>query len=167
MVKQTAVRQEMHRHRGPARVFEQEEDCIAALLSGAVKEGEVMVIRYEGPKGGPGMREMVMATWLLVDMGLDKSVAIITDGRFSGTSGGPCVGHIVPEAMDGGTIAVIKDGDIVEIDIPSRTINVELTDEEIQSRLSSWRRPEPKVTKGYLALFAKYATSADKGAYLE
>ncbi len=167
VVKQTAVRPEMHRHRGPARVFEQEEDCIAALLSGAVKEGEVMVIRYEGPKGGPGMREMVMATWLLVDMGLDKSVAIITDGRFSGTSGGPCVGHIVPEAMDGGTIAVIKDGDIVEIDIPSRTINVELTDEEIRSRLSSWRRPEPKVTKGYLALFAKYATSADKGAYLE
>jgi dihydroxy-acid dehydratase len=137
------------------------------LLSGTVKDGDVMVIRYEGPKGGPGMREMVMATWLLVDMGLDRSVAIITDGRFSGTSGGPCVGHIVPEAMDAGPIAVIEDGDIVEIDIPSRKLNVNLTDEEIQHRLSSWKKPEPKITKGYLALFAKYATSADKGAYLE
>jgi dihydroxy-acid dehydratase len=157
----------MQKHRGPARVFEQEEDCIEALLSGRVREGEVMVIRYEGPKGGPGMREMVTATWLLVDMGLDKSVAIITDGRFSGTSGGPCVGHLVPEAMDGGPIAVLKDGDIIEIDIPGRGIRAELSDEEIKQRLASWKRPEPKITRGYLAHFAKYATSADKGAYLE
>ena len=126
-----------------------------------------MVIRYEGPKGGPGMREMVMATWLLVDMGLDKSVAIITDGRFSGTSGGPCVGHIVPEAMDGGPIAVLRDGDMIEIDIPSRKLRVELSEEDIKQRLKSWKRPEPKITRGYLAHFAKYATSADKGAYLE
>jgi dihydroxy-acid dehydratase len=167
VVKQTAVRPEMQKHRGPARVFEQEEDCIEALLSGRVREGEVMVIRYEGPKGGPGMREMVTATWLLVDMGLDKSVAIITDGRFSGTSGGPCVGHLVPEAMDGGPIAVLKDGDIIEIDIPGRGIRAELSDEEIKQRLASWKRPEPKITRGYLAHFAKYATSADKGAYLE
>jgi dihydroxy-acid dehydratase len=137
------------------------------LLSGKVREGEVIVIRYEGPKGGPGMREMVMATWLLVEMGLDKSIAIVTDGRFSGTSGGPCVGHLVPEAMNGGPIAVLRDGDMIEIDIPSRKISVELGDEEIAGRLASWQRPGPKVTKGYLAHFAKYVTSADKGAYLE
>jgi len=167
VVKQTAVRPEMQRHRGPARVFEQEEDCINALLAGKVKEGDVIVIRYEGPRGGPGMREMVMATWMLVDLGLDKSVAIVTDGRFSGTSGGPCVGHLVPEAMAGGPIAVVRDGDIIEIDIPSRSVKVELSDEEIKKRLAGWKPPEPKITKGYLALFAKYAVSADKGAYLE
>jgi len=167
VVKQTAVRPEMQKHRGPARVFEQEEDCIDALLAGKVKEGEVLVIRYEGPKGGPGMREMVMATWMLVDLGLDKSVAIVTDGRFSGTSGGPCVGHLVPEAMAGGPIAVLRDGDIIDIDIPARRVSVELTDDQITQRMTSWKRPEPKVTKGYLAHFAKYVTSADKGAYLD
>jgi len=167
VVKQTAVRPEMQRHRGPARVFEQEEDCINALLAGQVKEGEVLVIRYEGPRGGPGMREMVMATWLLVDLGLDRSVAIITDGRFSGTSGGPCVGHIVPEAMVGGPIAVLRDGDLIDIDIPARTVRAEISDQEIRERLTAWKPPQPKVTKGYLAHFAKYAASADKGAYLE
>jgi dihydroxy-acid dehydratase len=113
------------------------------------------------------MREMVTATWLLVDMGLDRSIAIVTDGRFSGTSGGPCIGHLVPEAMVGGPIAVLRDGDIIDIDIASRTVNVELSDEEIRQRFLSWKPPKPKVTKGYLAHFAKYATSADKGAYLE
>jgi dihydroxy-acid dehydratase len=167
VVKQTAVRPEMQQHRGPARVFMQEEDCVDALLAGKVNQGEVLVIRYEGPKGGPGMREMVMATWMLVELGLDKSVAIVTDGRFSGTSGGPCVGHLVPEAMVGGPIAVLRDGDIIEIDIPSRTLSVKLSDEEIRQRLASWKPPEPKVTKGYLAHFAKHVTSADKGAYLE
>ena len=167
VVKQTAVRSEMQRHRGPARVFEQEEDCVDALLAGKVKAGEVMVIRYEGPKGGPGMREMVMATWLLVELGLDKSVAIITDGRFSGTSGGPCIGHLVPEAMVGGPIAVLRDGDIIAIDIPARSLKAEVDDAEIKQRLISWKPPAPKVTKGYLAHFAKYVTSADKGAYLE
>jgi dihydroxy-acid dehydratase len=167
VVKQTAVRPEMQKHRGPARVFEQEEDCIEALLAGKVKQGEVLVIRYEGPKGGPGMREMVMATWLLVDMGLDKSIAIVTDGRFSGTSGGPCVGHLTPEAMVGGPIAVLRDGDIIDIDIPAGTLNVAVSEEEIRQRLTSWKPPDPKVTKGYLAHFAKYVTSADKGAYLE
>jgi len=167
VVKQTAVRPEMQRHRGPARVFEQEEDCIEALLSGRVKEGEVMVIRYEGPKGGPGMREMVMATWLLVDLGLDKSIAIVTDGRFSGTSGGPCIGHLVPEAMVGGPIAIIRDGDMIDIDIPARRVSLEVSEEEIKNRLASWKAPEAKVTRGYLAHFAKYAVSADKGAYIE
>jgi len=167
VVKQTAVRAEMQKHRGPAVVFEQEEDCIDALLAGRVKGGEVLVIRYEGPKGGPGMREMVMATWMLVDLGLDKSVAIVTDGRFSGTSGGPCVGHLTPEAMVGGPIAVLRDGDIIDIDIPARKVGVELSDEEIRKRLASWKPPEPRVTKGYLASFAKHAVSAEKGAYME
>jgi dihydroxy-acid dehydratase len=167
VVKQTAVRPEMQRHIGPARVFEQEEDCIEALLSGKVSEGDVLVIRYEGPKGGPGMREMVMATWMLKDLGLDTSVAIITDGRFSGTSGGPCVGHIAPEAMVGGPIAVLQDGDTIEIDIPARRLHAAVSDDEIAQRLKLWKAPEPKITRGYLAHFAKYATSADKGAYLE
>jgi dihydroxy-acid dehydratase len=167
VVKQTAVQPEMQKHRGPARVFEQEEDCINALLAGKVKEGEVLVIRYEGPRGGPGMREMVMTTYLIVEMGLDKSVALVTDGRFSGTSGGPCIGHLVPEAMVGGPIAVLRDGDIIDIDIPSRRLNVELSDEEINRRKATWKAPPPKVTHGWLAHFAKHATSADKGAYLE
>jgi len=167
VIKQTAVRPEMYGHRGPARVFEQEEDCVDALLAGKFKEGEVLIIRYEGPRGGPGMREMVMATYLIVDMGLDKSVALVTDGRFSGTSGGPCVGHISPEAMDGGPIALIRDGDMIEIDIPARKIHVDLSKEEMARRREQWKPPEPKVTHGWLAHFAKYATSADKGAYLE
>ncbi len=167
VIKQTAVRPEMLKHRGPARVFEQEEDCIDVLLAGKVKEGDVLVIRYEGPRGGPGMREMVMATYLIVDMGLDRSVALVTDGRFSGTSGGPCIGHLSPEAMVGGPIAVLRDGDIIDIDIPARRLNVELSDEEINKRKTSWKPPQPKVTHGWLAHFAKHATSADKGAYLE
>ena len=167
VVKQTAVTSEMQKHKGPARVFEQEEDCIDALLAGVVEKGDVLVIRYEGPKGGPGMREMVVVTWLIKDMGLDTSVAIITDGRFSGTSGGPCIGHIVPEAMVGGPIALLRDGDMIDINITLRTLNVEISDEEIRQRLASWNPPEPKITHGYLALFAKYATSADKGAYME
>jgi len=167
VVKQTAVRPEMQKHRGPARVFEQEEDCIEALLSGKVKEGDVLVIRYEGPRGGPGMREMVMATYLIVDMGLDKSVALVTDGRFSGTSGGPCIGHLSPEAMVGGPIAVLRDGDIIHIDIPARRLNVELNDAEIGRRKASWSPPPPKVTHGWLGYFGRHATSADQGAYLE
>ena len=167
VVKQTAVRPEMQKHRGPARVFVQEEDCVDALLAGKVQQGEVLVIRYEGPRGGPGMREMVMATWLLVELGLDTSVAIVTDGRFSGTSGGPCVGHVVPEAAVGGPIAAVQDGDIIDIDIPARTLGVVLSGEEIRQRLASWKPPEPKVTKGYLSHFAKHAVSADKGAYLD
>jgi dihydroxy-acid dehydratase len=167
VIKQTAVRPEMYKHRGPARVFEQEEDCIDALLAGKFKEGEVLVIRYEGPRGGPGMREMVMATYLIVEMGLDKSVALVTDGRFSGTSGGPCLGHLSPEGMDGGPIALIEDGDIIEIDIPARKLTVSVSEEEMAQRKEQWKPPEPKVTHGWLAHFARHATSADKGAYLE
>jgi dihydroxy-acid dehydratase len=167
VVKQTAVRSEMQKHRGPARVFEQEEDCIDALLLGKVKEGNVLVIRYEGPKGGPGMREMVMATYLIVDMGLDRSVALVTDGRFSGTSGGPCIGHLSPEAMVGGPVALLRDGDIIDIDIPARRLNVELSNQEIEKRKTSWNPPQPKITHGWLGHFAKHVTSADKGAYLE
>jgi dihydroxy-acid dehydratase len=167
VVKQTAVTPEMYKHRGPARIFEREEDCVEAILGGKIEEGDVIVIRYEGPKGGPGMREMVMATWMLVYLGLGTSVALLTDGRFSGSSGGPCVGHLVPEAMEGGPIAILRDGGIIEMDIPSRTVNVDLSDEEIKKRLESWKRPDPKVTRGYLAHFARHATSADKGAYLE
>ena len=167
VVKQTAVKPEMQKHRGPARIFENEEDCIETLLAGKVENGEVLVIRYEGPKGGPGMREMAIVTWLITDMGLDTSVALVTDGRFSGTSSGPCIGHLVPEAMVGGPIAILRDGDMIDIDIVSRTLNVEITDVEIHQRLSSWKPPEPKVTRGYLAHFAKYTVGADKGAYLE
>ncbi len=167
VVKQTAVQPEMRKHRGPAHVFEQEEDCINALLTGKVKEGEVLVIRYEGPRGGPGMREMVVTTWLIVEMGLDKSVALLTDGRFSGTSGGPCIGHLSPEAMVGGLIALIQDGDVIDIEIPERRLNVELSEEEISRRKKQWKPPEPKVTRGWLAHFARHATSAEKGAYLE
>jgi len=167
VVKQTAVRPEMYKHRGPARVFEQEEDCIESLLAGKVKPGDVLVIRYEGPRGGPGMREMVMVTYLLVEMGLDKSVGLVTDGRFSGTSGGPCIGHLSPEAMVGGPIAILRDGDIIDIDIPGRRLNVALSEAEIDRRKASWKPPAPKVTHGWLAHFAKYAASADRGAFLE
>jgi dihydroxy-acid dehydratase len=167
VVKQTAVQPEMRTHRGPASVFEQEEDCLEALLAGKVKEGDVLVIRYEGPRGGPGMREMVVITWLIVDMGLDTSVALLTDGRFSGTSGGPCIGHVTPEAMLGGPIALLQDGDMINIDIPARRLDVELSDQELSRRKKEWQPPKPKVTHGWLAHFAKHATSADKGAYLE
>jgi len=167
VVKQTAVRPEMQKHRGPARVFEQEEDCIDALLAGKIEKGDVLVIRYEGPKGGPGMREMVVVTWLLKDLGLDTSVAVVTDGRFSGTSGGPCIGHIVPEAMLGGPIAVLQDGDMLDIDIAARTLAVDIDKDEITRRLAAWSAPAPKVTRGYLAHFAKHVVSADKGAYLD
>lgn len=167
VVKQTAVRPEMYKHRGPARVFEQEEDCIDALLAGKVKPGDVLVIRYEGPRGGPGMREMVMVTYLIVEMGLDKSVALVTDGRFSGTSGGPCIGHLSPEAMVGGPIAILRDGDVIDIDIPARRLNVELSEAEVSLRKADWKPSAPKVTHGWLAHFARHATSADKGAYLE
>lgn len=167
VVKQTAVRPEMYKHRGPARVFEQEEDCIDALLAGKVKPGDVLVIRYEGPRGGPGMREMVIVTYLIVEMGLDKSVALVTDGRFSGSSGGPCIGHLSPEAMVGGPIAILRDGDVMDIDIPARRLNVELSEAEVSRRKADWKAPAPKVTHGWLAHFARHATSADKGAYLE
>ena len=166
VVKQTAVKPEMFKHRGPARIFETEEQAIKALLAEQVKRGDIIVIRYEGPRGGPGMREMVVVTWLVKDMGLDDSVAVVTDGRFSGTSGGPCIGHISPEAMEGGPIAIVQEGDIIDIDIKARKINLDLTENEIANRKSKWSPPPPRITTGFLAHFAKYATSSDKGAFL-
>ncbi len=167
VVKQIAVSGEMLKHKGPARVFDSEEEAVEAILGGRIKKGEVIVIRYEGPKGGPGMREMLTPTSVVCGMGLEKDVALITDGRFSGGTRGPCIGHISPEAAKGGLIAIIKDGDIISINIPDKKIDIELNDEKIKERLSKWKAPEPKIRKGYLARYAQLVSSADKGAILE
>ena len=167
VVKQIAVSKEMLKHKGPARVFDSEEEVVEAILGGRIKKGEVIVIRYEGPKGGPGMREMLTPTSVVCGMGLEKDVALITDGRFSGGTRGPCIGHISPEAAKGGPIAIIKDGDIISIDIPNKKIDVELNEEKIKERLSKWKAPEPKIKKGYLARYARMVSSADKGAILK
>lgn len=167
VVKRSAVVEEMLVHEGPARVFDCEEDAIAAIKGGKIVPGDVVVIRYEGPKGGPGMREMLNPTSAISGMGLGSSVALITDGRFSGASRGASIGHVSPEAAVGGPIAFIEEGDIISIDIPANTINVKVSDEELKARKAKWQPREPKVTKGYLARYAKMVTSADKGAVLE
>ncbi|MGN0369704.1 MAG: dihydroxy-acid dehydratase [Butyrivibrio sp.] len=167
VVKRSAVVPEMLVHEGPARVFDCEEEAIAAIKGGKIVAGDVVVIRYEGPKGGPGMREMLNPTSAIAGMGLGASVALITDGRFSGASRGASIGHVSPEAAVGGPIAFIEEGDIIKIDIPANTINVDLSDEELAQRKAKWQPREPKVTKGYLARYAKMVTSADKGAVLE
>ncbi|MCR5784248.1 MAG: dihydroxy-acid dehydratase [Eubacterium sp.] len=167
VVKRSAVVPEMLVHEGPARVFESEEDAIEAILGGKIKEGDVVVIRYEGPKGGPGMREMLNPTSAIAGMGLGSSVALITDGRFSGASRGASIGHISPEAAVGGNIALIEEGDIIKIDIPNYSINVDLTDEELEKRRAKWQPREPKVKTGYLARYAKMVTSGAKGAILQ
>ncbi|MEF2587123.1 MAG: dihydroxy-acid dehydratase [Butyrivibrio sp.] len=167
VVKRSAVVEEMLVHEGPARVFDCEEDAIAAIKGGKIVPGDVVVIRYEGPKGGPGMREMLNPTSAIAGMGLGSSVALITDGRFSGASRGASIGHVSPEAAVGGPIAFIEEGDIISIDIPANTINVKVSDEELNARKAKWQPREPKVTKGYLARYAKMVTSADKGAVLE
>ncbi|WP_072969027.1 dihydroxy-acid dehydratase [Thermoanaerobacter uzonensis] len=164
VVKASAVAKEMLRHEGPAKVFNSEEEAIAAIYGGKIQKGDVVVIRYEGPKGGPGMREMLSPTSALAGMGLDKEVALITDGRFSGATRGASIGHVSPEAMEGGEIAIIEDGDIIEIDIPARKINVKLTDEEIKERMKRWVRPELKIKNGYMARYAEQVTSANTGA---
>ncbi|MGI1689867.1 dihydroxy-acid dehydratase [Thermoanaerobacter uzonensis] len=164
VVKASAVAKEMLKHEGPAKVFNSEEEAIAAIYGGKIQKGDVVVIRYEGPKGGPGMREMLSPTSALAGMGLDKDVALITDGRFSGATRGASIGHVSPEAMEGGEIAIIEDGDIIEIDIPARKINVKLTDEEIKERMKRWVRPEPKIKTGYMARYAEQVTSANTGA---
>ncbi len=166
VVKRSAVVEEMLVHEGPARVFDCEEDAIAAIKGGQIVAGDVVVIRYEGPKGGPGMREMLNPTSAIAGMGLGASVALITDGRFSGASRGASIGHVSPEAAVGGPIALIEEGDIIKIDIPANTINVEVSDEVLAERKAKWQPREPKVTKGYLARYAKMVTSADKGAVL-
>ena len=167
VVKRSAVVDEMLVHEGPARVFDCEEDAIAAIKGGKIVAGDVVVIRYEGPKGGPGMREMLNPTSAIAGMGLGASVALITDGRFSGASRGASIGHVSPEAAVGGPIALIEEGDIIKINIPANTINVDVSDEVLAERKAKWQPREPKVTKGYLARYAKMVTSADKGAVLE
>ncbi len=167
VVKRAAVAPEMLVHEGPARVFDCEEDAMEAILGGEIKSGDVVVIRYEGPKGGPGMREMLNPTSAIMGMGLGSSVALITDGRFSGATRGASIGHVSPEAAVGGPIALIRDGDIIKINIPENSINVDLSDEELAQRKAQWQPRQPKITTGYLARYASLVTSGNRGAVLE
>ena len=152
---------------GPARVFDCEEDANLAILNGKIKDGDVLVIRYEGPKGGPGMREMYFAMKLLYGRGLAKKTAIITDGRFSGTNNGCFVGHISPEAAEGGPIAAVRDGDIITIDVENKKLDVDLSPEELEARLKDWKRPPQKELKGILGIYAKLAASAAEGGMMK
>lgn len=167
VVKRSAVAPEMLKHQGPARVFDREEDAIAAIKGGKIVAGDVVVIRYEGPKGGPGMREMLNPTSAIAGMGLGSSVALITDGRFSGASRGASIGHASPEAAVGGPIALVKEGDIISIDIDNHQLNVLVSEEEMAERRSGWKPRTPQITTGYLARYAALVTSADKGAILQ
>lgn len=167
IVKRSAVLPEMMVHEGPARVFDCEEDAIKAITGGKIVPGDVVVIRYEGPKGGPGMREMLNPTSAIAGMGLDSSVALITDGRFSGASRGASIGHVSPEAAVGGPIALIEEGDIISIDIPANKLNVKVSDEELARRKALWKPRQPKVTDGYLRRYAALVTSGNRGAVLE
>jgi dihydroxy-acid dehydratase len=166
VVKQSAVSAEMRRHTGPARVFDSEDAATAAILGGRIVAGDVVVIRYEGPKGGPGMREMLTPTSAISGMGLSTSVALITDGRFSGATKGPAIGHVSPEAANGGPIALVAEGDQIRIDIDAGTVDVLRSDEELAARREAWTAPAPRATKGYLARYAAQVSSADKGAIL-
>jgi len=167
VVKTAGVAEAMLTHTGPAVIFESQEEACDGILAGRVKEGDVVVIRYEGPKGGPGMQEMLSPTSYIVGAGLGESVALITDGRFSGGTRGACIGHISPEAVVGGPIGLLKNGDIIEIDIPNNAVNVKLSGEELAERKRAWKPPKPRITKGYLAKYASMATSADTGAVLK
>jgi len=164
VVKKAGVAKDMLVHRGSARVFNSEEESMRAIMDGKIQKGDVVVIRYEGPKGGPGMREMLTPTATIAGMGLEKDVALLTDGRFSGATRGGSIGHISPEAAEGGPVAILQDGDIIEIDIPQNKLNVELTEAEIEKRLAGWQPPAPRVTKGYLARYARMVSSASTGA---
>jgi dihydroxy-acid dehydratase len=167
VVKSAGVMESMLTHSGPAVIFESQEEACEGILAGKVKKGDVVVIRCEGPKGGPGMQEMLSPTSYIMGAGLGESVALITDGRFSGGTRGACIGHISPEAAVGGPIGLLKDGDIIEIDIPNNKIDVKLSDDELAERKKGWKPPKPKITKGYLAKYASMATSADTGAVLK
>ena len=167
VVKRSAVAPEMLVHTGPARVFDSEEDAIAAIYAGSIKDGEVVVIRYEGPKGGPGMREMLNPTSALAGMGLDKTVALITDGRFSGASRGASIGHVSPEAADGGLIGLVREGDLIDINIPAYQINVRVSDAEFEERRKAYIKPEPKVKSGWLERYGRLVSSANTGAVLK
>jgi dihydroxy-acid dehydratase len=167
VVKQSAVASNMLCHEGPARVFDSEEKATSAILDGKIRQGDVVVIRYEGPKGGPGMREMLMPTSAIAGMGLDGDVALITDGRFSGGTRGAAIGHVSPEAMEGGPIAVVNEGDKITINIPKKEITLEVPDKEIEARLSKWRAPKVKISKGYLARYARTVSSGGEGAVVQ
>ncbi|MBQ3253777.1 MAG: dihydroxy-acid dehydratase, partial [Acholeplasmatales bacterium] len=164
VVKRGAVAPEMLQHTGPAKVYESEEEAIAAIDGGKIEKGDIVVIRYEGPKGGPGMREMLAPTSRLAGMGLDKDVALITDGRFSGATRGASIGHVSPEAAEGGLIGLVENGDKIEIDMINCTIKLLVSDEEIAIRNAHWVKPEPKVKDGYLSRYSKLFTSAATGA---
>ena len=167
MVKRSAVAPEMLKHSGPARVFNSEDEAIAAIYGGKIVDGDVVVIRYEGPVGGPGMREMLNPTSALAGMKLDKTVALITDGRFSGASRGASIGHVCPEAAAGGEIGLIEEGDIIEIDIPAASINAKVSDEVLAERKKHYVKPEPKIKTGWLARYAKLVDGANKGAIMK
>lgn len=167
VVKQSAVAPEMMRHEGPARVFDSEDLAIQAILGGKIKSGDIVVIRYEGPKGGPGMREMLSPTSAIAGMGLDKEVALLTDGRFSGASRGASIGHISPEAMEGGPIALVQEGDRIKVDIPEKRVDLLVDEDELARRKAAWRRPEPKIKTGYLGRYSRLVTSANTGAVLK
>lgn len=167
VVKRSAVAPEMLKHEGPARVFDCEEDAVTAIKDKKIIEGDVIVIRYEGPKGGPGMREMLNPTSAIMGMGLGSSVALITDGRFSGASRGACIGHVSPEAAVGGNIALVEEGDIIQIDINANTLDFVITDEELAARRAKWQPREPKITTGYLSRYVAMVTSGNRGAILE
>ena len=166
VVKRSAVAPEMLCHEGPARVFDSEEQAIDAIYNGRIHDGDVVVIRYEGPKGGPGMREMLNPTSALAGMGLDKTVALITDGRFSGASRGASIGHVSPEAADGGVIGLVREGDLIQIDIPAASIHLAVSDEELERRRAEYVKPEPHVKTGWLARYAKLVSGAEKGAIM-
>jgi len=166
VVKRSAVDPSMYRHKGRARVFESEEDSLDAIMNGEIKSGDVIVIRYEGPKGGPGMREMLAPTSAIAGIGLDKDVALITDGRFSGATKGASIGHISPEAQAGGPIAIVEEGDMIEINISKNSIDLLVPEEEIKRRLSKWSPPEIKIKEGYLSRYSKLVQSAAEGAVL-
>lgn len=166
VVKASAVAPEMRRHSGPARVFDSEPEAARAIYDGKIKKGDVIVIRYEGPRGGPGMQEMLTPTSAVAGMGIDREVALVTDGRFSGGTRGAAIGHISPEAMAGGNIALVKDGDIIEFDIEKRRLDLKVSREELNRRRKNWKPPEPKIKTGYLARYASMVSSADKGAVL-
>jgi dihydroxy-acid dehydratase len=166
VVKRSAVDPSMLSTRGRARVFECEEDCVAAIFSNNIQKGDVVVIRYEGPKGGPGMREMLGPTSALLGMGMGKEVSLITDGRFSGASRGACIGHVSPEAQAGGLIALVEEGDTIVIDINAGTLHLDVPDAVIEERRKNWKAPAAKFNRGYLARYTKQVTSADKGAVL-
>jgi dihydroxy-acid dehydratase len=167
VVKQTAVGEKMQRFEGTAIVFDSEEDAMKAIMGRKIKAGHVIVIRYEGPKGGPGMREMLSPTSAISGMGLGESVVLLTDGRFSGGTRGPCIGHISPEAAEGGPIAIVRNGDRILLDIPNRKLEIKLSKLEIKKRLAQWKPREPKIKTGWLARYAKVVTSANTGAIVK